>query len=205
MIEFVKIWFFITKNRFLKMTIAHQRQEKILDCLSEKETCTIQELAEQLSVSAMTIHRDLDKLSEQGEVVKVHGGAMLRPSAKAADAPSVCPMCQQGVRDQLAFSLQFDDESSKQACCPHCGLMMLNMNTPSVMLATDFLHGNKVNALQAFYLINPALQTCCSPAVISFISRDDAERFQQGFGGELMDFVAARDFLSSAHALPTPK
>jgi len=196
---------FVTKDRCWKMTIAHQRQEKILARLSEKETCTIQELAEQLSVSAMTIHRDLDKLSEQGEVVKVHGGAMLRPSAMPTDAPSMCPMCQQRVREQLAFSLQFDDGSSRRACCPHCGLMMLNMNTPDVMLATDFLHGNKVNALQAFYLIKPALQTCCSPAVISFISRNDAERFQQGFGGELMDFVAARDFLSSAHALPTKK
>lgn len=184
------------------MTLAHQRQEKIAAHLSETETCTIQELAEEFSVSSMTIHRDLDKLSEQGEVIKVHGGVMLRPSPKATDAPSTCPMCQQGVREQLAFSLQFDDGSSKQACCPHCGLMMLNMDEPSLMLATDFLHGNKVNAVQAIYLVKPILKTCCSPAVISFELREDAQRFQQGFGGELMDFVAARDFLSSAHALP---
>jgi hypothetical protein len=184
------------------MTISHRRQQKILDCLNEEETCTIQELAELLSVSAMTIHRDLDKLADQGKVVKVHGGAMLRPDPSVESASSVCLMCKQGVREQLAFVLQFDDDGQKQACCPHCGLMMLNMQNPTLMLATDFLHGNKVNALQATYLIRPDLKTCCSPAVVAFASLDDAQRFQQGFGGEMMNFSEAKSFLSSTHAPP---
>ncbi len=185
------------------MTTAYQRQQKILNCLKEEEVCTIQKLAELLSVSAMTIHRDLGKLTEQGLTLKVHGGAMLRPSAPLLpDSSPTCLMCKQGIRGQLAFSLQFDDDEQKLACCPHCGLMMLNMQNPSRTLATDFLHGNKVNALQAIYLINPALKTCCSPAVISFATKDDAQRFQQGFGGELMNFSEARTFLNSTHTLP---
>ena len=185
------------------MSTAYQRQKRILDCLAEKDSCSIQELAELLDVSAMTIHRDLDKLAEDGEVVKVHGGAILRASAAPAVAhASTCPMCQQSVREQLAFTLQFDDESSKQACCPHCGLMMLNMQNPTLILATDFLHGNKVNALQATYLIKPDLKTCCSPAVLAFASPDDAKRFQQGFGGETMSFSTAKAFLDSSHAPP---
>ncbi|MBT3314138.1 MAG: DeoR family transcriptional regulator [Anaerolineae bacterium] len=185
------------------MSTAYQRQQKILDCLSERESCSIQELSELLSVSTMTIHRDLDKLADDGAVVKVHGGAILRPTtAPATEYASACPMCQQIVREQLAFVLQFDDESSKQACCPHCGLMMLNMQNPTLILATDFLHGNKVNALQATYLIKADLKTCCSPAVIAFASTEDAERFQQGFGGEMMNFSEAKSFLSSTHAPP---
>ncbi len=66
------------------MSTAYQRQQKILDCLSERESCSIQELSELLSVSTMTIHRDLDKLADEGAVVKVHGGAILRPAAAPA-------------------------------------------------------------------------------------------------------------------------
>ena len=151
------------------MTSSHQRRQEILKHLAENESSSIQELAGLLSVSTMTIHRDLDKLAENGSVVKVHGGAILRPTtAPAVDHASICPMCQQSVREQLAFVLQFNDGSQKQACCPHCGLMMLSMQDPILILATDFLHGNKVNALQAIYVINPDLKTCCSPAVVVF-------------------------------------
>ena len=180
------------------MTLAHQRRQEILTCLEERESCTIQELADILSVSTMTIHRDLDKLVEQGVVLKVHGGAIF--FKKYSDTPSICPMCQQAVRAQLAFVLQFENDKQKQACCPHCGLMMSMMANPSLMLATDFLHGNKVNALQATYLIDPDLKACCSPAVISFSLLEDVQRFQHGFGGVTMNFSETRAFLSSTHA-----
>ena len=182
------------------MTSAHQRRQEILTCLEERESCTIQELADILSVSTMTIHRDLDKLVVQGAVLKTHGGAIL--FNKYSYTPSICPMCQQAVRAQLAFVLQFENDKQKQACCPHCGLMMSMMANPSLMLATDFLHGNKVNALQATYLIDPDLKACCSPSVISFALVEDAQRFQQGFGGATMKFSEARTFLSSTHTLP---
>ena len=185
------------------MMTAHERQQRILASLSENGSSSIQGLAELLSVSAMTIHRDLDKLASEGAVVKVHGGAILRPVvAQHAESASSCPMCKQSLRSQLAFVLQFDDGDQKQACCPHCGLMMSKMQNPALMLATDFLRGNKVNALQATYLIKPDLKTCCSPAVFSFATPEDAQRFQQGFGGELMNFSEARAFLSSTHAPP---
>ena len=185
------------------MPKTHQRQEQILACLKEKKSCTIQELAELLSVSTMTIHRDLDKLDEDGALLKVHGGAILRPHPKRrTESASACPMCQHSTRAQLAFVLQFENDEQKQACCPHCGLMMSNMQSPTLLLATDFLYGNKVNALQAIYLIKPDLKTCCSPAVISFSTHEDAERFQQGFGGELMGFSETRAFLTSTHAVP---
>lgn len=183
------------------MKTAYQRRQEIVEQLTQHETCSIQSLAALFSVSTMTIHRDLDKLVEDGLVLKTHGGAILKPDApSAASEGATCAMCQQPVREQLAFVLQFDEEHSKQACCPHCGLMMLNMQDPALVLATDFLHGNKVNALQATYLVKPELQTCCAPAVLAFASPDDAERFQQGFGGEMMGFSAAKDFLSSTHA-----
>jgi DeoR family transcriptional regulator, copper-sensing transcriptional repressor len=185
------------------MATAHQRQQKILSYLEQAESCTIQELADLLSVSPMTIHRDLDKLVGQGVVKKVHGGVALpHLVGQPSEAENRCQMCQQEIRPQLAFVLQFDNDTPKQACCPHCGLMMSTMQNPAMMLATDFLHGNKVNALQATYLLEPELSTCCFPPVVAFAAREDALRFQRGFGGEMMSFSEARTLLSSTHALP---
>lgn len=185
------------------MSTAHQRQQMILSHLEQEKSCSIQELVDLYSVSLMTIHRDLDKLAAQGLAQKVHGGVTLPHLAgQPSEAENHCSMCQQEIRAQLTFVLQFENDLQKQACCPHCGLMMSNMQNPALMLATDFLQGNKVNALQATYLIKPDIKTCCSPAVISFETREDAKRFQQGFGGELMDFMETRAFLSSTHAMP---
>jgi hypothetical protein len=42
---------------------------------------------------------------------------------------------------------------------------------------------------------------CCSPSILSFSNRDDATRFTQGFGGEVMDFVRAKNRISEMMAL----
>jgi len=43
------------------------------------------------------------------------------------------------------------------------------------------------------------------PSVLTFGSRADAERFQQGFGGALMDFAQAQQHLRGSHLIhPNP-
>jgi hypothetical protein len=41
--------------------------------------------------------------------------------------------------------------------------------------------------------INSDVDLCCYPSVISFSRREDAERFKQGFAGEMVDFYCAQD------------
>lgn len=55
--------------------LAAQRQSVILDTVRRDGAVRVSDLAEQLSVSDMTIRRDLDFLAENGLVEKVHGGA----------------------------------------------------------------------------------------------------------------------------------
>lgn len=55
--------------------LAAQRQSVILDAVRRDGAVRVSDLAEQLSVSDMTIRRDLDFLAEGGLVEKVHGGA----------------------------------------------------------------------------------------------------------------------------------
>ncbi|MCB8879930.1 DeoR/GlpR transcriptional regulator [Acidisoma cellulosilytica] len=54
------------------------RRQRILNYLLKETAAQVDELAERFGVSRMTVHRDLDALSEQGFVRKVHGGARVQ-------------------------------------------------------------------------------------------------------------------------------
>lgn len=53
------------------------RENKILEYLSQNREATIDELCARLFVSAPTIRRDLKALSESGKIIRTHGGAFL--------------------------------------------------------------------------------------------------------------------------------
>lgn len=62
--------------------LAAQRQATILKVIVEDGAARISDLAEILGVSEMTVRRDLDFLSDEGAIEKVHGGATsLSPGA----------------------------------------------------------------------------------------------------------------------------
>ncbi|GGY89632.1 DeoR/GlpR family DNA-binding transcription regulator [Streptomyces nitrosporeus] len=62
--------------------LAEQRRALILDEVRKRGGVRVNELTRRLSVSDMTIRRDLDALARQGAVEKVHGGAV--PVAEAS-------------------------------------------------------------------------------------------------------------------------
>ena len=63
--------------------LAAQRQSLIVQEVSQLGAAKVSELAMLLSVSEMTVRRDIDALAEQGLLDKVHGGAtaLLEPSS----------------------------------------------------------------------------------------------------------------------------
>jgi DeoR/GlpR family transcriptional regulator of sugar metabolism len=56
-----------------------QRQAYILSCVRQNGAVRVSELVRELSVSDMTIRRDLEGLAERGLLEKVHGGATAVP------------------------------------------------------------------------------------------------------------------------------
>ncbi len=58
--------------------LVEERRRKILEALEQSERVTVQELVRRFGVSAVTIRKDLDALTEAGAMVRSHGGA-LRP------------------------------------------------------------------------------------------------------------------------------
>jgi nitrous oxide reductase accessory protein NosL len=68
------------------------------------------------------------------------------------------------------------------------------------VLATDFLYDRTLNAAQAVYLVESTVTACCMPSVLCFATNNDAQRFQQGFGGQMMTFTEARHYLAEHHS-----
>jgi DeoR/GlpR family transcriptional regulator of sugar metabolism len=57
-----------------------KRRARILEYLCERESASVEELAQQFAVSRMTVHRDLDQLAAARCVRKTHGGATILSS-----------------------------------------------------------------------------------------------------------------------------
>ena len=177
------------------------RRSRILEWLTEQHSLTIDELAERLGVSVMTVHRDLDWLAERRRVVKVHGAVI-----RAADDQPVrrsgprCVMCERVVPYRTAFKIRTADGQTLHACCAHCGLLYLSERVDAVSaLARDFLYGRMVNVRQAAYLFESSVSACCMPSVLCFATEDDARCFQTGFGGQTRTFADALETLLQHH------
>lgn len=168
------------------------RRELILEWVLAHKRASIESLAAHFGVSTMTIHRDVAELVKQGLVQKVHGGvALVERHVAVAPIEGRCEMCA-APSQRMPFSIKLENGETHTACCAHCGLMMMtHMSDWATVLTTDFLYGRTVSAKSAFYVVGAAVQICCVPSVLSFSCRDDAERFQRGFGGVVMDYEQA--------------
>lgn len=178
-----------------------ERLARIKEIVLEKENVKITELSTELNVSEMTIHRDVKQLVKDGFVVKTFGGISLAQTP--SNAPAVnnqsCALCHRPIKDRFAYQLLLTNNRTERACCSHCGLIrQLQLKDEVVQAITyDFFTGTTMGANIAYFVINPSVQiTCCQPQVLSFDSKDNAERFVKGFGGNAYTLQEALDIIS---------
>lgn len=167
------------------------RGQKILEILEKQGSASIQQLVEEFGVSNMTIHRDLNRMIEAGHIQKKHGGAVLAKNSPSMQEFS-CAMCNKPSSGRTVFIVQFENGDKKRACCTHCGLMIQSVSKKvKQSLTADYLYGHIVSANQATYLVGSELSICCVPSILTFGAKQDAEKFQKGFGGKIMNMVEA--------------
>lgn len=120
-----------------------QRREELRRRVLAEGYARIEDLADDLRVSVMTVHRDLDVLERQGWLTKIRGGATANPSAlveagvaergnalrteKAAIAAAAAELLGPG---QTVF---VDDSTTAMALLPHLA------EQASTIVATNFL------------------------------------------------------------------
>jgi hypothetical protein len=92
------------------------------------------------------------------------------------------------------FTLTHADGTTQTYGCPGCGLYALHAidNDNSVRAeAQDFLARTPIDARAAWYVRGSSVGFCCEVSWLAFATREDAERFSTGFGGEVLDFEVA--------------
>ncbi len=65
------------KDEMLMKMFAKERRQVIMELVNEKKRVTVKELSSHVGVSEATLRTDLNKLEEDGLLVRTHGGAML--------------------------------------------------------------------------------------------------------------------------------
>ena len=79
-----------------------ERRRNVLQALERKKTIYLSELAEDLSVSTMTIRRDIRRLADQGIVTLIHGGAVLNEGAAFLPSVNVREQRMKQEKDHIA-------------------------------------------------------------------------------------------------------
>ena len=159
------------------------RQQQLLRLLHSRLKISTEEIKRDFSISAATASRDIHALVLAGEAVQTSHGIKLAPPREPTVQERKCFYCGGLINDRTVYIIQLEDGSQRAACCPHCGLMAIDQPGIHNVLVRDFIHGRMVNARQATYLLGSSVNLCCEPSVLSFISQEEAERFQIGFGG----------------------
>ena len=177
------------------------RRQRILEWLQAQKSLSIEDLVSRLDVSAMTVHRDLDALVKEGLVHKSYGHAsLIERKLESGSSPAICALCRVEVPHRTAFTIHLSDGAQLDACCPHCGLLLLRQQSRAISaLMRDFIYGRMVNVLQAVYVVESRVHLCCVPTVLCFASLDDADSFTRGFGGQSMNFDQVTAYLGEQH------
>lgn len=86
--------------------------------------------------------------------------------------------------------LEYQDGKKEYYCCPGCGFpnRMQKLShgvTIHYVTVMDFETRKTLNAIGAYYLVGSKLQICCSPSILAFRTKHQAQRFQLAYGGTI--------------------
>ncbi|MEY7973871.1 DeoR/GlpR family DNA-binding transcription regulator [Saccharomonospora xinjiangensis] len=85
--------------------LASQRRSRILEEIRRSGAVRVSTLVERLGVSDMTVRRDLEVLAQQGQLQKVHGGAVL-PGTRSTEEPGFAAKSSRENAEKLAIATE---------------------------------------------------------------------------------------------------
>lgn len=110
-------------------------------------------------------------------------------------AAEKCPLCgmKMAGNENTAYEIEKRDGTTKTFCCAHCGLWANAKRKAHIKSAKarDFISGEWDDASNMVYLFKSSAVPACAPGWIAFSSREEAEKFQKGFGGTIYTFEEA--------------
>ena len=165
--------------------LASERLMYIIECVNRKNIINIKDISSDLGVSETTVRRDLEKLEEDGKLIRVHGGAKKIEKASflsAYDEPSmdeklyvnriekqsVCGKAASLVKD--GESIFIDGGTTLEPMCEFLADKHLMIVTHSdLILRSPYLANSEVIMLGGRYI--PKYNMCAGPNTVSLLQR----------------------------------
>ncbi|QQK81702.1 DeoR/GlpR transcriptional regulator [Salicibibacter cibi] len=169
----------------------YQRKESVMHWLEREKTLSIATISYRLGVSEMTVYRDIKPLVEKGDIARITGGIVLR---EREPTPDHCAYCLKPNNRIHQAQMLYGDQQIEHFCCPHCVLLGYHHQAEKVdqLICRDFLRGTTISGKNAFFLLEAdEILGCCSPQVLAFEKKEQAEKFTEGFGGRVFSFYSA--------------
>ncbi|TMW70318.1 DeoR family transcriptional regulator [Alteribacter natronophilus] len=170
-----------------------QRKQQILAWLEEEQHIRVVDLSQRLGVSEMTVYRDIQRLEKDGRLERSSRGVSKKQTVINENALT-CTFCHKPNAGRQQVQLIDRNGRVEHLCCAHCGILRFDDLQEEItqFICKDFLTDTTISAKMTFFLIGAdSVMQCCSPQVIPFSSREQAEKFRSGFGGSLYSLEGA--------------
>jgi len=113
----------------------------------------------------------------------------------AADDGLRCVQCGMDLTKypHSLYTIQWKDGTVTKTCGVQCGMTQHLMNRDGFKssTATDLITNREFPAADGFYVFKSSVTTDMGPGFIAFKDQTNAEKFQKGFGGEVVTYEEA--------------
>jgi len=114
---------------------------------------------------------------------------------QAADDGMRCVQCGMDLNKyrHSLYTIQWKDGTVTKTCGVQCGLTQHLMHPDAFKssTATDLITNREFPAADGFYVFKSSVTTDMGPGFIAFKDRTNAEKFQKGFGGQVVTYEEA--------------
>ena len=177
------------------------RQLQLLEEVRQRQSATVEQLADTLGVTLQTVRRDVQRLAEQGLVMRFHGGVRM-PNSTVENLAHT-------QRETLHAEGKARIARAVAAQVPHGCSLILNIGTTTEAIARALLHHRGLRVLTNN--LNVAAILSGNPDCEVIVAGGVVRPRDRGIVGEAaVDFIRqfrvdiAEDFRSIAQKYPDP-
>ncbi|MHB8232677.1 MAG: hypothetical protein ACYDDB_07240 [bacterium] len=196
------------KENYEKKSDELSQKERVLELVKSGKSDNVAGISGILNISKMSVYRYIRTLEQEKKISRTFNklfpysdarsasksGTTEGSSAATAASAGKCGICSKQITDErLKVAVNYKNGGKHDFCCAHCAVIaavhtISDLNSVSSIMGRDFIYGNPLDLRSAFLLLKTEAIPCCSPPILVFARKEDAEKFKKGFGGDIRPF-----------------
>ncbi len=108
-----------------------------------------------------------------------------------------CTLCGKAITATTACRITLDEGKELNACCSFCTANIRRRigQQPFDAVTVCYSTGEKIDFKKAYFVVESDETPCCTPSVLAFASREEAEKFVAGKNGRIISFLEAMNYV----------